>query len=126
MARKAYLSPKIPAIGPYSHAVDAGDFIYLSGQTAKNLADLTETDRNITAQTEGCFENIQYVLDELGLSKDHIVKATVYLTSMKHFAEMNAVYAAQFTQPFPARTCVAVYELPMGADVEIEVIVKKP
>ena len=126
MARKAFTAPNVSSSGPYSHAIDAGDFYYFSGQTAKNAVQVTETNREIAAQTEKCFENIQHVMDEVGVTMDDVVKVTVYLTAMKYFAEMNAVYATKFAAPFPARTCVAVYELPLGADVEIEVIVKKP
>lgn len=126
MARKAFTAPSVSSSGPYSHAIDAGDFIYFSGQTAKNAVEATDEDRAIAAQTEKCFENLQAVMDVAGVTFDDVVKVNVYLTGMKHFAEMNAVYEQKFTKPFPARTCVAVFELPLAADVEIEVIVKKP
>ncbi len=127
MTRKVFNSPKVASSGPYSHAVDAGDFYYFSGQTARNSVEqLPEEKLSIALQTEKCFENLQYVMDEVGVTMDDVVKVNVYLTGMKHFAEMNEVYKIKFAQPFPARTCVAVLELPLGADVEIEVIVKKP
>ncbi len=127
MTRKVFTSPKVSSSGPYSHAVDAGDFYYFSGQTARNgVEPLTEQNPSIALQTEKCFENLQYVMDEVGVSMNDVVKVNVYLTGMKHFAEMNDVYKIKFAEPYPARTCVAVLELPLGADVEIEVIVKKP
>lgn len=69
--------------------------------------------------------NIQSVLETAGLTFDHVVKANVYLADMGDFAEMNAVYSKYFTPPYPARTCVAVLGLPLGADVEIEMIAKR-
>lgn len=126
MSRKAFTSPHVSSSGPYSHAIDGGDYYFFSGQTAKNAVAVTEDDRAIAAQTEKCFENLQFVMDEVGVTMDDVVKVNVYLTGMKHFAEMNAVYEKKFSKPFPARTCVAVLELPLAADVEIEVIVKKP
>ena len=93
---------------------------------AKNIIEKLEKDKlNIKEQTEECFKNLNRVLKEAGLSEENVVKVNVYLTGMKHFDPMNEVYKTKFTEPFPARTCVAVYELPLGADVEIEVIAKR-
>lgn len=126
MTRKAFISSKVSSSGPYSHVVEAGDFYYFSGQTAKNGVAPIEDNPSIALQTEKCFENLQHVMDEVGVTMDDVVKVNVYLTGMKHFAAMNEVYKIKFAQPYPARTCVAVLELPLGADVEIEVIVKRP
>lgn len=125
MKRKAYTAKDVVSSGPYSHAIDAGEYIYLSGQTAKNSLTLEKKDLDIQEQTEECFKNINRVLKELELTEENVVKVNVYLTSMKHFDTMNEVYKTKFTEPYPARTCVAVLELPLGADIEIEVIVKR-
>jgi 2-iminobutanoate/2-iminopropanoate deaminase len=86
---------------------------------------LEKQDLNIQEQTEECFKNINRILKELNLTEANVVKANVYLTGMKHFEGMNEVYKTRFTEPYPARTCVAVFELPLGADVEIEVVAKR-
>ncbi|UJF16014.1 Rid family detoxifying hydrolase [Jeotgalibaca sp. MA1X17-3] len=125
MKRKAYTAKNVMSSGPYSHAIDAGDYVYLSGQTAKNSLTVEKNKLNIQEQTEECFKNIDRILEEAGLTEEHIVKVNVYLTSMKHFDSMNEVYQTKFTEPYPARTCVAVLELPLGADIEIEVIGKR-
>lgn len=125
MKRQAYTAKDVTRSGPYSHAIDAGEYIYLSGQTAKNSMTSGKQSLTIQEQTEACFRNINSILNELGLTEANIVKATVYLTSMKYFEAMNDVYMTKFSQPYPARTCVAVLELPLGADIEIEVVAKR-
>lgn len=125
MKRKAYNAKEVMASGPYSHAVDSGEYVYLSGQTAKNSLTLKKDNLDIKEQTEECFKNLSRVLGTLNLTEENIVKVNVYLTSMKYFEEMNEVYKTKFTEPYPARTCVAVLELPLGADIEIEVVAKK-
>lgn len=125
MQRQAYTAKDVMSSGPYSHAIDAGEYIYVSGQTAKNSLTLEKQDLNIQEQTEECFKNINRILKELNLTEANVVKANVYLTGMKHFEGMNEVYKTKFTEPYPARTCVAVFELPLGADVEIEVVAKR-
>lgn len=112
------------AIGPYSQAVTAGDFIFASGQIpvdpATGLIDGTDT----VTQAKRCFENIRAVLDEAGSSMDKVVKATVFLADMNDFAAVNAVYADAFAgcQILPARSAVQVARLPKDVRVEIEVI----
>lgn len=112
------------AIGPYSQAVAAGDFIFASGQIpvdpATGLIDGTDT----VTQAKRCFENIRAVLDEAGSSMDKVVKATVFLADMNDFAAVNAVYADAFAgcQILPARSAVQVARLPKDVRVEIEVI----
>jgi len=125
MKRQAYTAKDVMCSGPYSHAIDAGEYIYISGQTAQNSLTLVKQDLTIQEQTEECFKNINSILKELELTEAHVVKANVYLTGMKHFEAMNEVYKTKFTEPYPARTCVAVLELPLGADVEIEVVAKR-
>ena len=126
MVRKVYNSEDATASGPYSHGVDAGEFVFLSGQTAKNSKEDNKEPMNIAMQTEECFKNLFSVLENTNLSHENVVKVNVYLTDMKDFSEMNEVYEKQFSKPYPARTCVAVYQLPLGADVEIELIAKRP
>lgn len=126
MVRKIYSAEEVASSGPYSHAVDAGDYVYFSGQTAKNAINAADMTGNIAAQTQQCFENLFAVMTQAGLTSDDVVKVNVYLTTMKNFDAMNAVYKTQFTAPYPARTCVAVLELPLGAEVEIEFVAKKP
>lgn len=114
--------------GPYSHAIDGGDYVFFSGQTAMNSADeKTKKDikGDIARQTELCFKNLFDVMSETELSEADVVKVNVYLTDMVNFKEMNAVYETQFSSPHPARTCIAVVGLPLEAEVEIEMIAKK-
>lgn len=125
MVRKVYNTEQSTVSGPYSHAVDAGEYIFLSGQTARNSTGDNKDVKDIGGQTEECFNSLFSVLEEGNLSADNVVKVNVYLTDMKYFPEMNKVYEQQFSKPYPARTCVAVYQLPLGADVEIEVIAKR-
>jgi 2-iminobutanoate/2-iminopropanoate deaminase len=113
------------AIGPYSHAVWAGDLLYLSGQTPIDPSTGRLVEGDAREQTLRVFDNLEAVLLDAGLSMDHVVKCNVYLTSMTNFAAMNSAYETRFAPPFPARTTVAVAGLPLGALVEIEVIAKR-
>lgn len=109
------------AIGPYSQAIDAGAFVFCSGQIPVDPA-TGEVPEGITAQTAQSIANVKAILAEAGLTIDNVIKTTVFLADMKDFAAMNAVYAENFTAPFPARSAVAVRELPKQVLVEIEVI----
>lgn len=124
MTRKNYTAKNVSASGPYSHAIDSGDYIFFSGQTAMNGVDEKEKG-DITEQTKRSLAYLELVMNVADVTSDDVIKVNVYLTKMAYFDEMNKVYEDFFTPPYPARTCVAVYELPLGADVEIEVIVKK-
>lgn len=123
--RKAYKAKGVVASGPYSHAVDAGELIFISGQTAMNADPIPTSKGNIAEQTKECFSNLFNILDAANLTEANIVKVNVYLTDMKNFSEMNEVYKTYFSEPYPARTCIAVQGLPLGADLEIEMIAKK-
>lgn len=125
MSRKIYTADTLNVSGPYSHAVDGGEYVFFSGQTALNAHAIKEKG-SIAEQTHATFENLQDVLKEAGLTLEDVVKVNAYLTTMDDFEEMNEVYKTYFTAPYPARTCVAVYQLPLGADLEIEVIAKRP
>ncbi len=126
MSREALSSPDAPrAVGPYSQAVVSGDHVFLSGQTPIDPASGMLVDADVGGQTQRCFDNLAAVLAAAGLGFDDVVKVNVYLTSMADFADMNAVYARQFAEPFPARTTVAVAELPLGARIEIELVARR-
>lgn len=123
--KKAISTTKAPgAIGPYSQAIDVGSFVFISGQIPVNPG-TGNIPEGITAQTAQSISNIKAILAEAGLSVDNVVKTTVFLANMGDFAAMNEVYAANFTSPFPARSAVAVKELPKQVLVEIEVIAVK-
>ena len=109
------------AIGPYSQAIDTGSFVFISGQIPVNPA-TGEIPEGIEAQADQSMANIKAILAEAGLTMDNVVKTTVFLADMSLFADMNKVYAENFTAPFPARSAVAVKELPKQVLVEIEVI----
>lgn len=109
------------AIGPYSQAIDTGSFVFISGQIPVNPA-TGEIPEGIEAQAAQSMTNIKAILAEAGLTMDNVVKTTVFLADKSLFADMNKVYAENFTAPFPARSAVAVKELPKQVLVEIEVI----
>lgn len=114
------------AIGPYSQAIVSGDLIFTSGQIPLDPASGELVQGDIQAQTRQVFSNLREVLKEAGASLDDAVKVNVYMTDLKDFAALNEVYATFFTQPYPARSCVEVSSLPKGAQVEIEIIARKP
>ncbi len=109
------------AIGPYSQAIDTGSMLYASGQIPINPADGTIPE-GIKAQTAQSLANVKAILDAAGLTLDNVVKTTVFLADINDFAAMNEVYAEAFKAPYPARSAVAVRELPKKVLVEIEVI----
>jgi len=125
MKRKAYEAKSATASGPYSHAIDGGDYIFFSGQTAKNTPTAEDMTGDIAAQTKQCFKNLFEVMEDANLTTDDILKVNVYLTNMDNFNAMNEVYKTFFNAPYPARTCIAVLALPLGAEVEIEMIAKR-
>lgn len=110
------------AIGPYSQAIKVGNLIYTSGQIPIDPATGTLVADGIKEQTRQSLLNVQAILKEAGISMSSVVKTTVFMADMNDFADMNAVYAEFFTEPYPARSAVAVKALPKGALVEIEVV----
>ena len=123
--KKVISTTKAPAaIGPYSQALLVGDTLYASGQLGIDPA-TGAFPEGITAQTEQSFRNIHAILEEAGMTIDHVVKTTCVLADMADFAAMNAVYERQFTGAFPARSAVAVKTLPKNGLVEIEIIAVK-
>lgn len=127
MPRSTVNAPSAPAaIGPYSHAATGDGTLFLSGQTPIDPATGLLIEGDVGAQTRRVFDNLNTVLRAAGGSLDDVVKVNVYLTSMSDFAAMNAVYADVFSEPFPARTTVAVAGLPLDARVEIECVAAVP
>lgn len=112
------------AIGPYSQAVWAGDFLYLSGMMPIDPETGALEPADITLQAQRIMKNVDAVLAEAGLTQENVVKTTCFLSDMANFGAFNAVYGAYFSSK-PARSCVAVRELPKSALVEVEVIAYK-
>ena len=110
------------AIGPYSQAIRVGNLLYTSGQIPINPATGSFVEGGIKEQTRQSLTNIKAILEEASLTMAHVVKTTVFMADMNDFADMNAVYAEFFAEPYPARSAVAVKTLPKGALVEIEVV----
>lgn len=125
MPRKAFNAEGAVSVGPYSHAVESGDQIYLSGQTPIDSKTGKLVAGDIIAQTEQCFKNLFNVLSATGLTPNDIIKVNVFLTNMENFDAMNLVYSKQFSSPYPARTTIGVAGLPLGAHVEIEMIARR-
>lgn len=109
------------AIGPYSQAIKVGNMLYCSGQIPVDPATGTVPE-GIKAQTAQSLANVKAILAAAGASIENVVKTTVFLADMSLFGDMNEVYAQNFAEPFPARSAVAVRELPKQVLVEIEVI----
>ena len=109
------------AIGTYSQAVRAGDTVYLSGQIGLDPATMQMAE-GVEAQTHRVFRNLAAVADAAGMSLDHAVRMTVYLTDLAHFARVNEIMAQYVKEPYPARAAVGVASLPRGALVEIDAI----
>ncbi|MGM9476834.1 RidA family protein [Pedobacter sp. GSP4] len=109
-------------IGPYSQAVQAGNFLFVSGQVAINPESGELNIGNIEEETHQVMRNLKAVLLEAGLSFDHVVKSTIFLSDMGTFAQVNEVYGQYFTADFPARETVQVSVLPKNVNVEISVI----
>lgn len=126
MTRTTVTAPDLaPPVGPFAHAVWAGDQLYASGQVGQDPATGAMVAGGLDAQTHQAFDNIKRVLAAAGLGFDHVIKVHVFLADMDDFATMNAIYGTVFTSPFPARTTVQVAKLPLGARVEIDVIARR-
>ena len=113
------------AIGPYSQAIEVNGFIFASGQIPIDPSTGNFVEGGIKEQTKQAITKAKNILKEAGTDLAHVVKTTVYLANMADFAAMNEVYATFFQQPFPARSAVAVKDLPKGALVEVEVLAYK-
>ena len=124
MSQKVYTKNAPEAIGPYSQGMVIGNLVFTSGQIPLNPETGVLEGNNITEQTHRVCKNLKAVLEEAGSSLQKAVKTVCFLNEMADFAEFNAVYAEYFTGK-PARSCVAVKELPKGALVEVEVIAER-
>lgn len=125
MAKKAITTPKSKPIGPYSAAVESGDTVFISGQIPLDAATGKLVEGDVSAQAKQSMENLKALLEAAGVSFGHVVKTTIFLTSMGDFAAVNEVYEAYVSEPYPARSTIAVAALPMGAKVEIEMIASR-
>jgi 2-iminobutanoate/2-iminopropanoate deaminase len=123
MDRKIVATDKAPgAVGPYSQAVVAGDFVYTAGMLGMDPSTGELVGQDVGKQTRQALTNIKSVLEAAGSSLDRTVKVGVFLTDIKNFSEMNAVYAEFFPSDPPARTTVEIGTLPMGGLVEIDAV----
>jgi 2-iminobutanoate/2-iminopropanoate deaminase len=123
---KAIVTNNAPAaIGPYSQAIEANGFVYVSGQLPINPSTGGFVEGGIKEQTRQSLLNAKAILNEAGLDLCNVVKTTVLLSDIADFQAMNEVYAEMFTSPFPARSAFAVRALPKNALVEIEVIASR-
>ena len=121
--KKTISTAKAPAaIGPYNQAIQVGNLVYTSGQIPIDPATGNLVEGGIKEQARQALKNIQAILQEAGLSMANVIKTTVFMADMNDFADMNAVYGEFFSEPYPARSAVAVKTLPKGALTEIEVI----
>jgi len=110
------------ALGPYSHAVQAGNFVYTSGQIPLDPATGKMVEGGIEAETRQALKNLEAVLHAAGADFSHVVKVMLFLTDLADFATVNGIYAETFSENPPARSCVQVAALPAGARVEIEAV----
>lgn len=113
------------AIGPYSQAIEVNGFVYTSGQLPINPETGEFASSDIKSQTEQSLKNVKAILEEARLTMQNVVKTTVFLADMADFAAMNEVYSSYFSEPYPARSAVAVKTLPKAALVEIECVAAK-
>jgi 2-iminobutanoate/2-iminopropanoate deaminase len=113
------------AYGPYSHAVVAGDYVFLAGQSGRDAQTGRVIEGDVTAQTQRCLDIVREILAQLGLSLNNVVRTTVYLEDLNDFAAMNDVFSTTFQQPYPARSTVQV-KLPHGARVAVEATAYRP
>jgi 2-iminobutanoate/2-iminopropanoate deaminase len=124
-SKTAITSPELaPPVGPFSQAIKIDGFLFFSGQVAQDPATGKVVEGGIVPETERVFQNLSAVLKAASKSFDDVVRAGVFLTNMTDFAAMNGIYAKYFSQPFPARTTIAAAALPLGACVEIDLVVK--
>jgi len=125
MSKTAITSPELaPLIGPFSQAVKIDGFIFFSGLVAQDPATGKLVEGGIVAETDRILQNFSAVLKAAGKGFNDVVRAGVYLTNMSDYVAVNSIYAKHFSQPFPARTAIGVAALPLGACVEIDLVVK--
>ena len=122
MSKKIISTDKAPAaIGPYSQAVEAGGFIYASGQIPIDPA-TGNIPEGIEAQAKQALTNVKNLIEAAGITLDDVVKTSVFIKDMGDFAKVNEIYATFFTKDYPARSCVEVARLPKDVLIEVEVV----
>jgi 2-iminobutanoate/2-iminopropanoate deaminase len=125
MSKTAITSRELtPPVGPFSQAVKIDGFLFFSGQVAQDPATGKLVEGGIEAETERVFQNLSAVLKAAGKSFDDVACARVFLTNMSDYVAMNGAYAKYFRPPFPACTTIGVAALPLGARVEIDLVVR--
>jgi 2-iminobutanoate/2-iminopropanoate deaminase len=125
LSKIAITSPELtPPVGPFSQAIRVDGFVYFSGQIGQDPTTGKLVAGGIAAETERVFQNLSAVLKAAGKGFDDVVRVGVFLTSMSDYMAMNDIYAKHFSQPFPARTTIGAAALPLGACVEIDLVVK--
>ena len=110
------------AVGPYSQAIKAGDFLFASGQIPLDPVNGRIVAGGVKEQTEQSLKNVGAILEAVGLTFDDVVKTTVYITNMNFFGTVNEVYGKYFQKTLPARSCVEISKLPKDALVEVEIV----
>ena len=125
MSKTAITSPELtPPVGPFSQAIEIDGFLYLSGQVGQDPTTGKLTPGGIAAETQQVFTNAAAVLRAAGMGFDDVISVRIFLTRIEDYQAVNAIYARQFNEPFPARTAIGVAALPLGASVEIDMIAK--
>lgn len=124
MAKAIHTENAPAAIGPYSQAIEAGDFVYVSGQIPIN-PDSGDVEKGIENQTKQVLKNLQAILEETGLDFSNVVKFTIFLSSMENFGTVNEIYGSFLQEPYPARATVEVSRLPKDVLVEMDVVAYK-
>lgn len=125
MTIEAIVSDKLsPPVGPFSPAVRSGEFLFFSGQVGQDPSSGQLVEGGVEQQARQIFRNLATLLEAAGKSFDDVVRAGIFLTRIEDFAAVNAIYAEHFQAPYPARTTVGVAALPLGASIEIELLVR--
>jgi 2-iminobutanoate/2-iminopropanoate deaminase len=131
MLKRAITTPKGKAIGPYSLAISTGpgaariDLVFVSGQIGLDAGTGKLVEGDVRAQARQALENLKAILEAAGVTFAHVAKTVIFLTDMADFAAVNEVYKGYVSEPYPARSTIAVAALPLGAKVEIEMIASR-
>jgi 2-iminobutanoate/2-iminopropanoate deaminase len=125
MPKRAITPSKGKAIGPYSLGIESGDLVFISGQIPLDSTTGKLVEGDVSTQAKQSLENLKSILEAAGLTFSHVVKTVIFLTDMADFAAVNDAYKSYVTEPYPARSTIAVAALPLGAKVEIEMIASR-
>ncbi|HOJ33687.1 MAG TPA: Rid family detoxifying hydrolase [Candidatus Hydrogenedentes bacterium] len=127
MEKRCIVSPNAPpAAGPYSHAVIAGGFVFVSGQVALDPGGGGPRKGSFEEEARLALSNLKAILEDCGTSLEHVVKVTAFLSDMDNFAQFNTIYKEFFPAHYPARTCIQAGRLPLDFQVEVEAIAVLP